>query len=738
MNGKNVGKLCVRDLHPGRTPLNFSFTLLNSLNTAFLNPINCSKRLWAVHFNRTRASFRYLWLILFCLAFSGLQAQLSGVINDYAVVTSVDFCNNLVVVNDDAGFFEGDRVILMQMQGAAVDTSNTSNYGQITDIGNAGHFEILTILDISANIISFEEAMIHEYAGPGVQLITLPQYNDVSVDMTLQPLLWDGLQGGVLAMEVTGTLTLNADIDASGHGFRGAGGNNDPACTSFSGYKCELADGCGGRKGEGVFVLDNFILGKGAPANGGGGGNDSDAGGGGGSNIVAGGQGGARVTINAGDCPGDDPGLGGYALPFDAADPRLFMGGGGGAGDWNDNDGETGGHGGGIIIILADNIDGNGFGVFANGLKALQSRLDGGAGGGAGGSVFLDVNNFLSPIQVEARGGGGGDVDNGNDPDLCVGPGGGGSGGLVAFAGAVPGALSPVVDAGDAGSTLNANAPPACAGSSNGALAGVDGSIEANLSIPQSTLIYEDLEVYVSPDTLLCFGTVGTIGVDSAFGTGTITYSWNTSDSTQFIDIDPDIGTTIYTVTVSDERGCAIVEQIEVEVNKLISAERQPDGLLAPGQSAQLIADPDPLFVSYSWSPGTDLSSTSGSNVIANAFETTTYCVTAVDSNGCASTACVEVLVDKLINIPNAFSPNGDGLNDIFRVPPDAPCQELAYFQIFNRWGDKVFEGFDLGVGWDGTWRGKEQEAGTYVYRIGLICDEFNSKDFSGTVTLIR
>ena len=85
----------------------------------------------------------------------------------------------------------------------------------------------------------------------------------------------------------------------------------------------------------------------------------------------------------------------------------------------------------------------------------------------------------------------------------------------------------------------------------------------------------------------------------------------------------------------------------------------------------------------------------------------------------------------------SAFTPNGDGLNDIFRVPESVPCKEVIIFQVFNRWGELVFSYGENGIGWDGTWRGKMQETGVYIYRVELFCEGEVRKQFTGTVTPI-
>lgn len=91
----------------------------------------------------------------------------------------------------------------------------------------------------------------------------------------------------------------------------------------------------------------------------------------------------------------------------------------------------------------------------------------------------------------------------------------------------------------------------------------------------------------------------------------------------------------------------------------------------------------------------------------------------------------------KDLMIPNAFSPNGDGNNDIFRIL-NITNQTLIEFKIFNRWGTFVFETTDPKKGWDGKYKGEEQPIGVYGYIIRIVYPEGVENTYKGTVTLIR
>jgi gliding motility-associated-like protein len=143
----------------------------------------------------------------------------------------------------------------------------------------------------------------------------------------------------------------------------------------------------------------------------------------------------------------------------------------------------------------------------------------------------------------------------------------------------------------------------------------------------------------------------------------------------------------------------------------------------------------------YAWSPQLNLSDTSISNPRAFYPDTATYAyiVKVESSYGCVGYDTIKVQVVNYASfvVPNAFSPNGDGRNDVFR-PHAVGYRSLKYFKVFNRWGEEVYNGNTLETGWDGTWGGKPGEIGVYFWEIGFV-DRFGKDGTTkGDVTLIR
>jgi gliding motility-associated-like protein len=142
----------------------------------------------------------------------------------------------------------------------------------------------------------------------------------------------------------------------------------------------------------------------------------------------------------------------------------------------------------------------------------------------------------------------------------------------------------------------------------------------------------------------------------------------------------------------------------------------------------------------YSWSPLTGLDNSTKKDPIARINTTTTYTVTGTNQLGCSSSDTITVKVSNtgrpVFEVPNAFSPNNDRVNDCFGLRKWARVTELE-FVIYNRWGQKVFSTSDPSQCWDGTLNGRPQDSGGFIYTIKAksACGEVNKK---GVVLLVR
>jgi hypothetical protein len=448
-------------------------------------------------------------LLLLLPCFENNAQTISGVVNSYYKVTDYVPAYNGIRVQNISGLSPGNRVMIIQMKGATPDETNTSSFGNINAVNDAGKYEFATICGFLNDTVIFEKVLLNTYDyAKKVQLVYVPVYTNVSISGTLQAQEWDSTTGtgGIVAIEATGTITLNADVSADSAGFRGGPlyVNTTNRCGPVNNWYYSLAQSSpsnlgGAPKGEGIALpVTGKEYGRGKFINGGGGGNVDETGGGGGSNYGTGGNGGNKSNTTF--CNATTSGRGGTALAaygYSAANNRIFLGGGGGTGEANNiyaapyPAGTPGGDGGGIVFIRCNTLAGNGYKISANGAQGVNPGLpvkteaagDGGGGGGGGGTVLLFVNSYSGNLTVEARGANG---SNAGFQNQCPGPGGGGGGGVVWSDAALPVNVTTNISGGANG--IIKNAPlhnPPCELQANGATSGSNGIVQTGFQIPE-------------------------------------------------------------------------------------------------------------------------------------------------------------------------------------------------------------------------------------------------------------
>jgi gliding motility-associated-like protein len=176
-----------------------------------------------------------------------------------------------------------------------------------------------------------------------------------------------------------------------------------------------------------------------------------------------------------------------------------------------------------------------------------------------------------------------------------------------------------------------------------------------------------------------------------------------------------------YTVIVGDANGCRDTVTTPYYVQQPPPTQTWSTSIVI-GQTAQLPGDAGTGYT-YTWTPATDLSCTACPQPISSSTVDITYTETLADVMGCftgQSTFFVEVKPLSSVDVPTAFTPNGDGTNDVVYVAGWG-IKKLNYFKIFNRWGELVFETNDITVGWDGTYKGVPQNTETYVYEVSVV-----------------
>ena len=485
-----------------------------------------------------RHPVRISMLLLIAPMFCFPQTNISGIINSYHKVVELLPAKSCVRVDNTSGLVINDMVMMVQMKGAVVNTSNNSGFGSVTSMNNAGNYEINFICSIRGDSVFFYKQILQSYTVTDkVQLVKIPSYSSARVTDSLKAAPWDSAsgKGGVLALSVSDDLILNAPLWAGQKGFQGGSyALSGSSCSNFfpaSAYFYNasiLSPQDGAWKGESIADLSmNYSGGKGAVANGGGGGNNHNNGGGGGGNLSTGGLGGGNSSASG--CATANAGRGGYALSNNSG-AKIFFGGGGGAGHANSGFSTgDGGSGGGIIFVQANALYSNGFTIAANGQKGDNALGDGASGGGGGGTIIMDVNIFPDAVSIEAKGGNGGDEDDDLISQKCYGEGGGGSGGAVFFkTAAPPGIIS--VAGGAKGTKFNyLNCATLVA-----ATAGSNGTLTPNYTYQQSSGL-----------STTCTGTLAALllSFDARAIGNDISLSWKVTDASLFQNFIPEIRT---------------------------------------------------------------------------------------------------------------------------------------------------------------------------------------------------
>jgi len=413
----------------------------------------------------------------------GKMKYIKGVINKYAAVTGMDTCINALFVDTASYFIAGARALLIEMKGAITDSTNSASFGSIKSIGNAGNLEYVMIDSAVGNKVYLRDHLVNKYdIGGLIQLVMVPQYLNVDITGTLKAMSWNGIKGGILAFNASGIIYLNGAVDVSGQGYRGGIADSLGTTCHKSDYYYGTSSLFGANKGEGVSVIHTTLYrGRGAIANGGGGGNSYISGGGGGANYDVGGKGSEESNFCSN--PIVNGGLGGIGLKSFMLQNKIFPGGGGGSGFEQNSLGSSGSNGGGIIIISAGKLVSYLNPIQSNGLSSSQANIaSAGGGGGAGGSVFLNIQNYAMRTPIHTDGGKGG---NANVNHFCTGTGGGGSGGSIIFSSSgIPSLVNYSAKAGSPGLDINTTTP--CYNTSYGADSGKNGGIITGLSVPQS------------------------------------------------------------------------------------------------------------------------------------------------------------------------------------------------------------------------------------------------------------
>ncbi|MFL5752360.1 MAG: gliding motility-associated C-terminal domain-containing protein [Bacteroidia bacterium] len=248
-------------------------------------------------------------------------------------------------------------------------------------------------------------------------------------------------------------------------------------------------------------------------------------------------------------------------------------------------------------------------------------------------------------------------------------------------------------------------------------------------------------------DTSFCQnGAIQISALNSFTSSGTLTYAWDTVPGVPTVgpptfSANPASGLTQYELIVTNTNGCTDVDTISVTSNPLPTADAGIDAEIYTGQNTVIGGNPagaggtSPLVFHWSGLDTTGLSSTFTPNPVASPTLTLDYILIVSDSNSCTATDTVKITVLPEIKIPNGISPNGDGKNDTWMIGLSRfPDNEV---EIYNRWGDLLYQKQNYDDTWDGTYKGKPLPIGTYYYVVKLNDPKYPDH-YTGPITIFK
>ncbi len=276
---------------------------------------------------------------------------------------------------------------------------------------------------------------------------------------------------------------------------------------------------------------------------------------------------------------------------------------------------------------------------------------------------------------------------------------------------------------------------------------------DCNSSTSFSFTAYSDPEIEILAPESVCPGE--TFIVEALYDGNSPTASWDPGSATlvsgdlesiSALELRFDqVGSEVISLRV-EEGGCEATMQVPVQVLDL-EVQASGGGALMLGQSTELdarVIDVDATETNFSWAPIEGLSCFDCPNPIAEPSQTTLYTVVVTSLAGCTTTASVSVVVNEERGIitANAFTPNEDGINDVF-VPSGNGVEQILSFEVYDRWGKRMYQASNFSPGdgasaWDGKAAGEQLPMGTYVYAGQARYFDGSIEEYSGHVTIIR
>lgn len=258
-----------------------------------------------------------------------------------------------------------------------------------------------------------------------------------------------------------------------------------------------------------------------------------------------------------------------------------------------------------------------------------------------------------------------------------------------------------------------------------------------NMTAELPVIVWKPVSLLLTADTATCDGN---FSLDAKTGyAGDYSYSWTPAAVLAQSNAAATSGNIQhnqrFTCTVTDlSTGCTGSDTISVIKHELPQLLVSNDTLIVQHASLQLFASGADT---YEWMPDRWLDHNDRPDPVSAPEDSVTYTVKGTNAYGCTATAQVHIDLARGVYFPTAFSPNGDGLNDEFRIV-NFGYQTLREFRIFNRWGQQVFFTMNGTKGWDGTYNNQPADMGTYHYLIRMKMDTGVEQTIKGDLTLVR
>jgi gliding motility-associated-like protein len=233
----------------------------------------------------------------------------------------------------------------------------------------------------------------------------------------------------------------------------------------------------------------------------------------------------------------------------------------------------------------------------------------------------------------------------------------------------------------------------------------------------------------------------GYISLSVSGGSPAYSYTWSTGATGSQIS---GLNVGSYQVVVTDSRGCTEDSSFVIVNDSAFSIRGTPDtATINEGDAIQLgivVTSNGAGYANAVWTPDAGLSCSTCADPMATPFTSTQYIINAVSDSGCTASTQISITVNTQhqLYVPNGFTPNGDGINDVWEAFGNKKVWIFCEAEVWDRWGEKIFQSTDINFQWDGKYKGTLVEPGEYVYTLKVVFLDDYTVSNKGGLTVIR